>query len=169
MPTLGFDFGTAVDPVANIIRLALTPVFLLLSIANLLNVFSTRLALVGDRADQVTKALQTAEPDQAAELRRQLGQLYRRSVALDAAVILSTIAKAAVCIAVLLLFVGALGEGAVALVLLLAFGCAVICALGAIVAYATEMLMAGTGVRIELAHHQHRHLLHFPTGWRRKT
>jgi hypothetical protein len=168
MLNFGFDFGTAVDPVANIIRLALTPVFLLLSIANLLNVFSTRLALVGDRADQVTKALETAGPDQAGELRRQLGQLYRRSLALDAAVILASIAKAAVCVAVLLLFIGALGEVAVALVLLLAFGCSVVCALGAIVAYSIEMLMAGTGVRTELAHGVRRHLLHFPTGGHRK-
>jgi len=164
MPNMGLDFGTALDPVANIIRLALTPVFLLLSIANLLNVFSTRLALVGDRADQVTKALATADDDQAGALRLQLIQLYRRSLALDAAVILSSIAKAAVCIAVLLLFIGALGEESVALVLLLAFGCAVVCSLGAILAYAAEMLMAGTGVRAELAHGHRRHLIAFLTG-----
>jgi hypothetical protein len=169
MPTMGLDFGTAVDPIAHIIRLALTPVFLLLSIANLLNVFSTRLALVGDRAEQVTKALGSAEPADGPELRRQLRQLYRRSVALDLAVILSSIAKAGVCIAVLLLFVGALGDEAVALVLLLAFGCAVVCTLGAIVAYAAEMLMAGTGVRAELAHGHRRHLLHFPAAWHRDT
>src|SRR5689334_1429791 len=147
---LGLGLDLPLDSVAGIIRMALTPVFLLLSIANLLNVFSTRLALVGDRADQVTKALETADSDRAPELRRQLQQLYRRSLALDAAVILSSIAKAGVCIAVLLLFVGALGDTAVALVLLLAFGCAVVCSLGAILAYATEMLMAGTGVRNEL-------------------
>jgi hypothetical protein len=169
MPTLGLDLGTAVDPVAHIIRLALTPVFLLLSIANLLNVFSTRLALVGDRADQVTKALATADADHAGALREQLVQLYRRSLALDAAVILSSIAKAAVCIAVLLLFIGALGDDSVALVLLLAFGCAIVCSLGAILAYATEMLMAGTGVRAELAHGHRRHLLPFPAAWHKDT
>ncbi|HEX3537528.1 MAG TPA: DUF2721 domain-containing protein [Stellaceae bacterium] len=161
MPTAGLDFGTAVDPIAHIIRLALTPVFLLLSIANLLNVFSARLALVGDRAEQATKALETADTDDAPELRRQLRQLYRRSLALDAAVILASVAKAGVCIAVLLLFVGALGDEAVALVLLVAFGGAVVCALGAILAYAAEMLMAGTGVRAELAHGERRHVMNF--------
>ena len=164
MPNLGFDLGTAVDPVAHIIRLALTPVFLLLSIANLLNVFSTRLGLVGDRADQVTRALDTADADHALALRQQLVHLYRRSLALDAAVILASVAKAAVCVAVLLLFVGALGEDSVALVLLLAFGCSIVCSLGAIVAYAVEMLMAGTGVRIELAHGERRHLMDFIRG-----
>jgi|SRR5579872_6109510 len=161
MPTLGLDFGTPLDSIAGIIRMALTPVFLLLSIANLLNVFSTRVALVGDRADQVTKALGTAEPDQVSALREQLIALYRRSVALDLAVILAAIAKAAVCISVLLLFAGALGGESVGWALLLSFGCAIVCALGAIMAFAAEMLMAGTGVRSELAHGERRHLIDF--------
>jgi Protein of unknown function (DUF2721) len=164
MPTAVTDFGTALDPIAHIIRMALTPVFLLLSIAALLNVFSTRLGLVADRAEQVTKALGTADADHAAVLKDQLGHLYRRSVALDVAVILSAIAKAAVCAAVLLLFAGALGDESVGLALLLAFGCAIVCALGAILAYTAEMLMAGTGIRADLAHGHRRHLLHFPTG-----
>jgi hypothetical protein len=164
MPTVGADFGTPLDAIAHVIRMALTPVFLLLSIAALLNVFSTRLGLVGDRVEQVTKALDTADPDQAAALKHQLVHLYRRSLALDAAVILSAIAKAAICAAVLLLFAGALGDESVGLALLIAFGSAIVCALGAILAYAAEMLMAGTGVRAELAHGRRRHLLHLPIG-----
>ena len=58
----------------------------------------------------------------------------------------------------------ALGDASVGLALLIAFGCAIICALGAILAYAAEMLMAGTGIRDELAHGHRRHLLHFPMG-----
>jgi len=69
---MGVDFGTPLDSVAHIIRMALTPVFLLLSIAALLNVFSTRLALVGDRVEQVTKALEAADHDHAAALAKQL-------------------------------------------------------------------------------------------------
>src|SRR5215475_15975440 len=66
---VGVEFGTPLDEVAHIIRLALTPVFFLLSIAALLNVFSARLALVGDRVEQVTKVLETADKDHAAALR----------------------------------------------------------------------------------------------------
>jgi len=163
------DFGTPLDAVAHIIRMALTPVFLLLSLSALLNVFSTRLGLVGDRVEQITKALDTADPERAAALKSQLIRLYRRTLALDAAVILSAVAKAAICGAVLLLFAGALGDESVGLALLIAFGCAIICALGAILAYAAEMLMAGTGIRDELAHGHRRHLLHFPMGSRNDT
>lgn len=167
MPTTVADFGTPLDAVASIIRMALTPVFLLLSIAALLNVFSTRLAMVGDRADLVSKALDGADADRVDSLKDQLVHLYRRSLALDAAVILATVAKGAVCVAVLLLFAGELGDEPVGLALLLAFGCAIICALGAILAYAAEMLMAGTGIRLELAHGRRRHLLHLPGAWHR--
>jgi hypothetical protein len=163
------DFGTPLDAIAHIIRMALTPVFLLLSLSALLNVFSTRLGLVGDRVEQITKALDTADPDRAAALKGQLLRLYRRTLALDAAVILSAIAKAAICAAVLLLFAGALGDESVGLALLIAFGCAIVCALGAILAYATEMLMAGTGIRAELAHGHRRHFLHFPMTSRNDT
>ena len=40
--------GSALDTVAHIIQVALTPVFLLSGIATLLNVFSSRLARVAD-------------------------------------------------------------------------------------------------------------------------
>jgi hypothetical protein len=160
MGNVAADFGTPLDAVAHIIRMALTPVFLLLSIAALLNVFSARLGLVGDRVEQVTKALDTADADHAALLKDQLVHLYRRSVTLDAAVILAAVAKASICAAVLLLFAGALGHGWVGLALLLAFGLAIVCTLGAILAFAAEMLMAGTGVRAEAAHHRRRPPLH---------
>jgi hypothetical protein len=163
MLNVATDFGTPLDAVAQIIRMALTPVFLLLSLSALLNVFSTRLGLVGDRVELITKLLDTADPDHAVALKAQLRRLYRRTLALDLAVILSAIAKAAICAAVLLLFAGAMGNKSVGLALLIAFGCAIVCALGAILAYTAEMLMAGTGIRAELAHGHRRHLLQFPT------
>jgi hypothetical protein len=41
--------GSALDDIAHIIQVALTPVFLVSGIATLLNVFSTRLSRVADR------------------------------------------------------------------------------------------------------------------------
>jgi hypothetical protein len=55
--------GTALDTIAHIIQVALTPVFLLSGIATLLNVFSTRLSRVGDRVEVAAKALEDADED----------------------------------------------------------------------------------------------------------
>ena len=139
------------DMIAHIIQVALTPVFLLSGIATLLNVFSTRLARVADRVDQITKGIEEADAGEIALLAAQLSHLRRRSLALDAAVLLAAFGGAATCASVLTLFVGALRDATVASVLFTTFGIAVMCTIGAIGAFTVEMLMAGSGVRAEVA------------------
>ena len=143
--------GSALDAVAHVIQVALTPVFLLSGIATLLNVFSTRLARVADRVEAVSKALDGADAAEAKALSLQLVHLHRRSVALDVAVVLGSVGGAATCGAVLVLFVGALRDATAATLLFVLFPLAVLCALGAIGAFTAEMLLAGTGIRAEVA------------------
>jgi len=143
--------GSGLDIVAHIIQVALTPVFLLSGIATLLNVFSTRLARVADRVDALSKEIEGADADEANALSAPLAYLQRRSLALDVAVVLGAVGGAATCAAVLALFVGALRNATVATVLFSLFGIAVGCALGAIVAFTVEMLMASVGIRTEVA------------------
>ena len=145
---------TQLDLVAHVIQVALTPIFLLSGIATLLNVFATRLARVADVVAQITKAMEQADPDQCEDLVRQLLRLRRRSIALDAAIVLGAIAAAATCASVFTLFVGALGNTTVASVLFTTFGLAIVCTISAIVAFTMEMMMAGSGVRAEVARQQ---------------
>jgi Protein of unknown function (DUF2721) len=142
---------SSLDLVAHIIQVALTPIFLLSGIATLLNVFSTRLARVADRVDQITKAMEDVGPEESAGLATQLLHLRRRSLALDAAVVLGAIAAASTCASVFTLFVGALRNSTVASVLFTTFGLAIACTISAIGAFTAEMLMAGSGVRAEVA------------------
>src|SRR5438552_9702331 len=62
--------GSALDTIAHVIQVALTPVFLLSGIATLLNVFSTRLARVADHVDAVSKVLEGADRGDAKRSRR---------------------------------------------------------------------------------------------------
>ena len=142
---------SSLDFVAHVIQVALTPIFLLSGIATLLNVFSTRLARVADRVEQITKATEVADSDESVELARQLLHLRRRSIALDAAVVLGAIAAASTCASVFTLFVGALRNSTVASILFTTFGLAIACTISAIGAFTAEMLMAGSGVRAEVA------------------
>src|ERR1700758_2895341 len=142
---------SSLDLVAHIIQVALTPIFLLSGIATLLNVFSTRLGRVADRVDQINKAMEEADTDECVGLAAQLSHLRRRSLALDAAVLLAALGGAATCASVLTLFVGALRDATVASVLFTTFGLAVMCTIGAIGAFTAEMMMAGSGVRAEVA------------------
>jgi hypothetical protein len=146
--------GAPLDIVAHIIQVALTPVFLLSGIATLLNVFSTRLARVADQVEAVSKAMEGADAAEATALSARLTYLHRRSLVLDVAVVLGAVGGAATCAAVLALFVGALRDATVASILFSLFGIAVGCALGAIVAFTAEMLMASIGIRTIVAESQ---------------
>jgi len=139
------------NSIAHVIQVALTPIFLLSGIATLLNVFSTRLARVADRVEQITKQMNETDGAQSVELARALLHLRRRSLALDAAVVLGAIAAAATCASVFTLFVGALRESTIASLLFTTFGVAIACTISAIGAFAVEMMMAGSGVRAEVA------------------
>ena len=142
---------TSLDLVAHVIQVALTPIFLLSGIATLLNVFSTRLGRVADLVAQIMKALEQADSAERADLVRQLLRLRWRSIALDAAIVLGAIGAAATCASVFTLFVGALRDSTVAAVLFTTFGLAIVCTISAITCFTVEMMMAGSGVRAEMA------------------
>jgi hypothetical protein len=124
---------------AHVVQLALTPIFLLTGLASLLNVFTTRLGRVADRVDKLTEDA-LAHP-------RQLRILQLRSRALDAAVILVTIAGALTCCAALTLFFGALRNANGGLLLFALFGGALVLSVLALGAFAFETLLSGRSVR----------------------
>lgn len=151
----GFD-SSSLDNVIHVIQVALTPVFLLTALAALLNVFSTRLGRVADRVDQVAAKLQSATAADAEFLSAQLDYLKRRSLVLDVAVVLATIAGVATSGAALVLFVGALREAIVRSMLYVLFGGALLFSIAALFAFAVEMMMAGRGLRAIVRSHQKR-------------
>jgi hypothetical protein len=71
---LGLD---TVESVAHVIRVALTPVFLLSGVASLLGVLSTGLARVADRVN--AEQLEADAPIDRRKLRLRLAYLRRRS------------------------------------------------------------------------------------------
>lgn len=150
MPSTDFGHPSSLDSVTHIIQVALTPVFLLSGIAALLNVFSTRLARVADRVDKLAQALEGATPEEAARLTDQLSFYRKRSLVLDVAVVLGAFGGGATSGATLVLFLGALRNSSVASVLFVLFGLAILCTIGALAAFVTEMLMASRGLRAEM-------------------
>jgi uncharacterized membrane protein len=149
----------SLDDAAHLIQVALTPVFLLSGIGTLLNVFASRLARVADQLTALNAAIKAngASPEQ----NDQLTLLNRRSLILDVAVVLATAGSAAICLAIMTLFLFALSNRAIASVLLLFFGAAILCTLGAVIAFGTEMILSNRAMRRSIAFHlpwrHHRH------------
>ncbi len=146
-PVPGLDLVDAVDSVAHVIQVALTPVFLLSGIGTLLNVFNTRLARVSDHTEHASELLNDeTDAGEQARLRAHIVRLHRRRLMLDVAVILGAMGGAATCGAAFVLFLGGLREAAIASWLFALFGVALGCIVVALVAFVADSLLAWHGL-----------------------
>jgi thiosulfate reductase cytochrome b subunit len=97
----------SIEAVAEVIQLAVAPVFLLAGIAGLLGVLSTRLARIIDRARVIERRIpQAKNDDQRALLRRETQVLWRRIALINWAIRLCIAGALAVCLVIVALFVG---------------------------------------------------------------
>jgi hypothetical protein len=149
-PVPGFGLGEAVDSVAHVIQVALTPVFLLSGIGTLLNMFNTRLSRLSDHTEHVFELL-SSEEDEAPrrKLIRHLARLQRRRLMLDASVILGAVGGAATCGAAFVLFLGSLRDTAIATWLFVLFGVALGCTVCALMTFLVDSCLAWHGLRRE--------------------
>lgn len=149
-PLPGLDPGDAVDSVAHIIQVALTPVFLLSGIGTLLNVFNTRLGRVSDHREHVADLLlgEDGEIEQA-RLRAHLVRLRRRTIVMDASVVLGAVGGASTCGAAFVLFLGSMRNTAIASWLFTLFGLALGCTACALIAFLVDSVLAWQGLHRE--------------------
>jgi hypothetical protein len=97
----------SIETVAEVIQLAVAPVFLLAGIAGLLGVLSTRLARIIDRARVIERRIPQAKNDeQRTLLRRETQVLWRRIALINWAIRLCIAGALAVCLVIVALFVG---------------------------------------------------------------
>ena len=151
-PLLGLDAGDAVDSVAHIVQVALTPVFLLSGIGTLLNVFNTRLSRVSDHREHATELLRNdGEGDGVdhALLRAHPRRLRQRTLVLDASIALGAIGGASTCGAAFVLFLGSLRNAAITTWLIVLFGLAQVCTACALVAFLADSVLAWHGLHRE--------------------
>jgi type IV secretory pathway VirB6-like protein len=97
----------SIEAVAEVIQLAVAPVFLLAGIAGLLGVLSTRLARIIDRARVIERRIPQAKRDeQRTLLRRETHVLWRRIALINWAIRLCISGALAVCLVIVALFLG---------------------------------------------------------------
>ncbi|MFT9398674.1 DUF2721 domain-containing protein [Acetobacter sp.] len=151
LPIFGGISGEPVDSVAHIIQIALTPVFMLSGIGTLLNLFNTRLARVSDHIEQAN-ALLTDDNDDVARnktLERHLVRLHRRTLMLDAAILAGGLGGASSCGAAFVLFLGSVRDSSVATWLVVMFGLALSCTVGALALFLGDSLISWHGLKRE--------------------
>nr|WP_220795036.1 DUF2721 domain-containing protein [Gluconacetobacter sacchari] len=139
----------AVDSVAHLIQTALTPIFMLSGIGTLLNLFNTRLARVSDHIEKANETLETTqEKAKRHYLHQHIRHLHRRTLLLDASILLGAVGGASTCGAAFVLFLGSLRDSSVASWLVVMFGLALACTVGALATFLCDSLLAWHGLRV---------------------
>src|SRR5688500_15503596 len=95
-----------ITSLAQVIQLAVAPVFLLTGVAGILNVLANRIGRIIDRARPMEERLTTADPEIARDLHIRLEILSRRATFINRAIALCVLSGLLVSVVVAALFVG---------------------------------------------------------------
>jgi hypothetical protein len=140
--------GQATD-VAHLIQVALTPIFLISAIGVTLNVLTSRLARIVDRARAMENEIRLPEykPDDR-DLHGLLGVMARRARFINAAILLITCAALFIALVVVMLFVNAFVHLDLSAFIAIMFIMSMLSLAGALSAFLIEVRIAAKTLRI---------------------
>ena len=134
--------------IAHAIQLAVAPVFLFSGIGVFLGVLTSRLARIVERARGLEEKLRIATAPDPDEAHRQLAVAARRSVLVNVAITLSTIAALFVALVIALLFAGTFVPLNLAAAVAWLFVLSMAALVGALVSFLLEVRVAIAALRI---------------------
>jgi len=135
--------------IAHLIQVALTPIFLISAIGVTLNVLTSRLARIVDRARAMEDRLLKADHvHDGRDLNAQLKILARRSRWINAAITLITLSALFIALVVVMLFVNAFLRYEYSLVIAGMFIMSMVTLAAALLAFLIEVRIATTTLRI---------------------
>jgi hypothetical protein len=139
--------------IAHLIQLAVAPVFLLSGVGLTLNMFTTRLARIVDRA-RALEDKPITDHEHAEELRQGLEVLARRASYINVALTLGTVSALLVTLTVMLLFADALMTANLAIPIVITFVAAMLALTAALLVFLIEVRLATATLRFaHRAHH----------------
>ena len=138
--------GPQLTDIADAIRLAVTPIFLLAGVGITVNILIARLGRIVDRARILEGQQQAADVRPAIET--ELRVLSRRARLIYQAIALSIACALSLCLTVTTLFVGSLLALHLATVIVLLFVTAMLSLIGALLTFFREIILATHHLRI---------------------
>lgn len=147
MDPIAFTRAEVTD-IAHAIQLSVGPVFLFSGIGVFLNVLTSRLARIVDRARPMEERLKTAGLEEAEGLQARLRVMSRRARHINRAITLSTAAALSVALVVVLLFAATFARFSLAVPVSLMFVGAMLLLVGALISFLVEIRIATDALRI---------------------
>jgi Protein of unknown function (DUF2721) len=138
----------SIEAVAEIIQLAVAPVFLIAGLAGLLGVLSTRLGRIIDRARVIERRIPQAQrEDQRQLLRAETTVLWTRIGLINWAIRLCVSGALMVCLVIVALFVGDLVEFNISAAIALLFVAAMLLIIAGLMFFLREISVATRHMR----------------------
>jgi hypothetical protein len=141
-------FATEAVDIAHLIQVALTPIFLISAIGVILNVLTSRLARIVDRArdaeGRVTTELQT---DETRRLHERLAVLARRARYINIAITLITTSALLISLVVVMLFLNAFLRWDLSAFIAISFILSMLSLAAALTSFLVEVRIATKSVR----------------------
>jgi CBS domain containing-hemolysin-like protein len=135
--------------IAHLIQVALTPIFLISAIGVTLNVLTSRLARIVDRARAMERDLLTPDYKPVGrDLHAALGVLARRARFINAAITLITVSALFISLVVVMLFVNAFLRWDLAVFIACMFILSMLSLAAALLAFLIEVRIATNSLRI---------------------
>ncbi|MEP6779989.1 MAG: DUF2721 domain-containing protein [Gemmatimonadaceae bacterium] len=138
---------TFTPSITHVIQLALAPVFLFSGVAALLNVLTTRLGRIIDRARQLEEFLPDLTGEHKSSLGDDIATLSQRAKLVNRALSLSTTSALLVCTVVAVLFTSTFFERDASTVIAILFIGAMLCLIAALIHFMREIRLATLTLR----------------------
>jgi predicted MFS family arabinose efflux permease len=139
----------SLSDVAQVIQLAVAPVFLLTSVGTILNVLSTRLSRVIDRARVLGDRMPGLDAEGKQRARAELQLLQRRRQLVNMAITFGTVSALFVCLLIAAAFIASMLEVDASLVVAALFVLSMASLIGALLFFLSEIVHAVSGTPIE--------------------
>ncbi|HZG09796.1 MAG TPA: DUF2721 domain-containing protein [Allosphingosinicella sp.] len=150
------DQATPVSTIAQLIQLAIAPVFLLAGIGAILNVLAQRLARVVDRARALEAEYCSLDDGERARAAAELLLLDRRMRVVNQAISACTASALFVCLVIGILFVAELADIAWGRPTAVLFIVAMLLLIGGLILFLYEVRLAMRAIRMRRATMPHR-------------
>jgi hypothetical protein len=142
-------FTTAAVDIAHLIQVALTPIFLISAIGVILNVLTSRLARIVDRArDAEGRVVTERQADETSRLHERLEVLARRARCINIAITLITTSALLISLVVVMLFVNAFLRWDLSAFIAISFILSMLSLAAALTAFLVEVRIATKSLRI---------------------
>jgi Protein of unknown function (DUF2721) len=143
------SFGVQNVDIAHLIQIALTPIFLISAIGVTLNVFTSRLARIVDRARSMEKDVARADyKPEGRDLHAALDVMARRAQLMNRAITLITVSALFIALVVVMLFVNAFLHWELAVFIACMFILSMLSLAAALTAFLIEVRIATTSLQI---------------------